>query len=125
MGRKGKKVLKKTHHGRGGHGGLEHADEGVTVDGLDDLGLLCVARRGDGADGEERCSAYVRIVGFSTTAHSHTLSGPITFIMCFSFFGTALDYESCTGQFGPCCPCQGGVDKGYHFDHIEGVTGGE
>ena len=25
--------------GRGRHGGLEHADEGVAVEGLDDLGL--------------------------------------------------------------------------------------
>ena len=38
------------HHGGGRHGGLEHADEGVAVDGLDHLRLL-IRRR---AHGERR-----------------------------------------------------------------------
>lgn len=50
---------KKTHNRGGGDGGLEHADEGITVDGLDDLGLLRrEEKKRDGQDfiGELRCA---------------------------------------------------------------------
>jgi len=63
------------HDGGGGHGSLKHADEGVTVDGLDNLSLVLRAD-GEGrlggrdADRGEAADARAEEAGAS---HGHTL----------------------------------------------------